>query len=147
MRIPDAVVFDLGDTLVRPPRADLAAGTAAVLALARDPGDVGVEDVLACGRRLIPLDRLRRRIRESHLEFPTACFQRVVHERLGLTFDASPLELEQAFWDGAYGSMPATPGIERFLDVLHDRGIRTAVVSNASFRGETLERELGVGGD
>jgi putative hydrolase of the HAD superfamily len=121
---------------------DAAAGTAAVLARARPGHGVTVERTLEVADRLLPLDRMRRRIRASDLEFPSSCFQRLLYERLGLAFDVSPLVLEQTFWDGSYERMPPTPGIDGFLDALGDRNIPTAVVSNASFREETLEREL-----
>jgi len=142
MDLPEAVLFDLGDTLISPGRIRLKEAAEAVLAFAIDRRGVTAEQAVAEGERLVPIGQYRRRTNESGIEYPAAWFLRTLLDSLGLRFDVSPLALEQAYWRGAYPDVQPVPGIEGFLDVLADRGIPTAVVSNASFRGETLEREL-----
>lgn len=50
-------------------------------------------------------------------------------------------EIDRVFWDAAAPGVP-TEGIEGFLAFLHEKGIRTGVISNICYDGELVRERI-----
>ncbi|MDL2327113.1 HAD family hydrolase [Ruminococcaceae bacterium OttesenSCG-928-A11] len=145
MDSPRMIIFDYGQTLVceRQP-FDGVAGNAALLAHAVEnprgitPQQMRAEEekARAAMGQNDPAARLA-----LPLEIHHHVFQRFFFDYLGLKLDLTPDEAERAYWDAAAPGIPA-PGIEKLLDLLAARGIRTGVISNLTFSGATLKARI-----
>jgi len=139
MRRPVAVCFDLWGTLLNSVEFDPQKGHAAVLEACDNPRGVTLEDVMDLGRRVISSTVPREE--ESALEFTQAGLLRMVAD----TFDLRPrLSLEESEWVFWHASLQVglIDGVRPLLEELRDLGFPMGVVSNSSFAGPTLEREL-----
>ena len=139
MNRPRAILFDYGDTILKITRWEPQAGERAVYDLARNPRGVPYDEVAAFAERIVQTERDVKA--SGPAEFHIQGFWRLLYDRFGMTFDLSPLELEWAFWRTGVGH-ELTEGLTDLLDALSERGIVAAIVSNAVFSGEILEREL-----
>jgi putative hydrolase of the HAD superfamily len=140
---PNAVLFDFGNTLLREGPLDLAAGARRILEIAGDANGCTPERLAAELTDLFAdLDARRR---ASLLEPPPETVRRLVYDPLGLRFELPPDEVEWEFWRA---SIPwtAEPGIADLAETLVRRRLSTGVLSNAMFRGCTMERQLAVAG-
>ena len=138
-RTPDGLLFDLWGTLISSDGFDPSKGHAAVLALCDNPRAVPLSDVLAHGDRVVTA--LSKREEEAALEFTQAALFRILSDSFGLRPRASMEECEWAFWDAAL-VVRLIDGVREMLSALAAAGIPMGVVSNSSFCGPVLEREL-----
>lgn len=143
MPAPEAVLFDFGDTLLHEGPVDMEAGAAAVLALAR--ARAGCTPTVLAEALSEVMDDLEPRRRASLLELPPATIWRLAYEPLGIEFDASPEEIEWAYWHAATTWEPE-PDVEVTLATLDRANIPWAVLSNTMFRGRVIERQLALCG-
>ena len=131
-RAPDAVLFDIGDTLLEERRFDLVAGIRAVV-----PNDADLVASLA--------GTFQNAVRDAHRSHREIRLADWLVERLppGATTlaDASYSAVEDAIWSAVVTLVPRE-GAGVMLRRLHDDGIRTAAVSNAAFSGQVLAAEL-----
>ena len=67
--------------------------------------------------------------------------QRLVYERLGIEFDLTPWEVEEAFLRAARSWTPE-PGIAQALERLSELGLPLAVLSNSAFSSQALTSQL-----
>jgi putative hydrolase of the HAD superfamily len=134
-----AILFDLGGTLLGQEIFDPLAGTTHLLAFARNPRGVSALQIQELARTL-DADITPRR-ESSTLEFHTRHFQRLLYDRLEISFNRSEAEVELEFWKGAMRLQPE-PGIAETLAELCKLDIPLAVISNSSFSGEVLTWEL-----
>ncbi len=139
MQPPDAILFDMGGTLVGGERFDPVAGSARLMRYAVDTRGLSAQEVGAEAAGLS--GRLMARRDLCSLELPCRLFQRLLYDRLGIRFSISEEQRELEFWRGAITHRPE-PGIERLLSRLRAAGIRTAVVSNTMFSTAVLEDDL-----
>ncbi|MEN8182751.1 MAG: HAD family hydrolase [Myxococcota bacterium] len=136
---PQGILFDLGNTLLREEHFDVEAGTARVLALARNPRGLSARDVCSL---VVDLERdLRRRREESLLEISPFTVHRLVYEPHEISFDLPFQEVEREFWKAATRFSP-TPEIAESLSELRKLGVRLGVVSNSTFTSATLAWQL-----
>jgi putative hydrolase of the HAD superfamily len=140
LRRPHAVLFDFGGTLVRLRDFDRAAGVEAVLDLADPPCRGMVPAVLEIVDELDV--EIQERREASMLESPVSVRNRLIYDRLGITFRTGPDDLERAFWEAAF-TYELEPGVVPALDDLQARDIPMAVMSNSAFSGARLLGELG----
>ena len=137
LKKPIMILFDYGHTLIGEPGFDLLHGTEAVMRYAaKNP------------QRLTPLqvrefaDKVYaetfEKTREVGIDLHYDAFDRLVYEYLQIEFPLSGGELEQVFLDNA-GPGVVMPHTAEMLTYLHERGIRTGVISNNSNSGETLK--------
>jgi putative hydrolase of the HAD superfamily len=140
LRAPRGLLFDYGGTLVEEVAVNLAAGTALMLERAayRRP-DVSLDAVLARADRVSTEVSGRRD--QFGIETPWTSLNRLVHDFFGTRFNASPPELELAFWDATVTTRPM-PGVRAALHELHRLGMPMGVVSNSSFSQHVLRHEL-----
>ena len=141
---PVYILFDYGQTLVTEGAYDGAKGYDVILrrASANPNGVTGAQlqrDVEALNRELGRFDPATRHKRLT--ETPEESINRWLFARHGVTFDCDLRELELPFWNAANPCTP-TDGIIGLLGFLKEEGIRTGVVSNLSFCGETLRGRI-----
>lgn len=149
LKTPRMILFDFGQTLLDQSGFHALEGTRAVLARAqRNPRRVTAEEV----QRLA--DHLDQEIRRAGgeagapladtpvLEPSCAAYMKYLYGYFDVEFSIPSWALEEIYWDAACPLRP-TEGIGAFLSYLQKRGIRTGVVSNFSFCGETLQRRTG----
>jgi putative hydrolase of the HAD superfamily len=139
MRRPEAVLFDLWGTLISSEGFDPGLGNAAVLKTCDNPHAVTLEQVQELGNHV--MTGLANREDQSALEFTQAALLRILADSLDLRFRNSMEETEWEFWCAAL-EVRLIDGVRELLPLLQSRGIRMGVVSNSSFAGCTLEREL-----
>lgn len=140
MRLPKMILFDYGETLAAEAPIDGLAGTRAVLRSCVDnPQNVSARDVQRFADDLNA--DIRRGGLDCRIELHNHVFQRYLYEYFGMTPLVSWQQMEQVFWDHAVPAEP-TPNIHRLLDSIHARGIRSGVISNISFSGESLKRRI-----
>src|SRR5581483_7721911 len=130
--------FDYGGTLVEELRADLRAGTEAVLQYARQPVR-SLDEVMARADRVTR--ELADRRDEFHIETPWISLTRLIHDAFGTVFSVPLDRLELVFWDACVTTAPM-PGVVEALDTLRHAGIPMGVVSNSSFGGHVIRHEL-----
>jgi putative hydrolase of the HAD superfamily len=139
MQRPEAILFDLWGTLISSDGFDPGRGNAAVLKTCDNPHGVTLEQVQELGNRV--MSALETREDQSALEFTQAALLRIIEDSFDLRFRNSMEETEWEFWSAAL-EVRLIDGVRELLLLLQARGIRMGVVSNSSFAGSTLEREL-----
>ena len=143
MTKPDAILFDLWGTLINSVEFDPRKGHAAVLAACDNPGGVPLEDVMDLGRRIVTATVAREE--ESALEYTQAALLKMVGDAFDLRPRLTPEESEWTFWRASL-EVSLIDGVVDLLQELESGGMPMAVVSNSSFAGPVLERELQVQG-
>jgi putative hydrolase of the HAD superfamily len=139
MQRPKAVLFDLWGTLISSEGFDPSLGNAAVLKTCDNPNGVTLDQVQELGNHV--MTALDTREDQSALEFSQASLLRIIGDSLDLRFRNSMEDTEWDFWSAAL-DVRLVDGVQEVLVDLQSRGIRMGVISNSSFAGSTLEREL-----
>jgi len=140
MRVLRAVLFDYGHTLVEfeYPEAELLAAMREALPLL-GPGAPDAETALR--EVLLPLEAELDAFGEDEVDYLDV-YQRA-WRRAGVTAGRDLLyrilDREQQVWDR---HVRPTPGALATLRALRERGLRTAIVSNAPFPPEMMRRQM-----
>jgi putative hydrolase of the HAD superfamily len=140
MQKPKMILFDYGQTLINEQGFDGERGTAAVMQYAvankynRSPQEVQAE-ANAINKELNRFSPETRHL--FQVEVAVEPFNAYMYESLGIQLSISYEEAGEIFWDNATTYQP-TDGIADFLSYLHNRGIRSGVISNISFSGKAL---------
>lgn len=143
--LPRAVLIDLGDTIVDILSRDRKRGLSAVLEFAGNipaagPGRDELIDRLAeYGEGLD--DRFEALCVRHNLEYRQLDFHRLLYGRFGIDFSIDEDRLEREYWKASLELAPA-PGLGAGLAACAARGIRVAVISNTTYRGFVLRKEL-----
>ena len=138
-RKPNAVLFDFFNTIVRRVNFEPEVGIRALLKLAKKPSSISIQEVLA---RNTTLEGLLSEVwSASDVWSRSQQFQRLLFDGLGVSFDATPDELERCFFEAAM-EFERTDGIQWCLSGLRSRGLRLGVVSNYDCTGELLRSAL-----
>ena len=136
---PQAIIFDLGNTLLVEDSFDRSAG---VKAVCRQVGIDGNERVTEADQRDKELGREARRLRgTTKIELSWQQRWRLILSTMGITPPPDMQELEWLYWSTAC-ALPPEPEVKRALEAIDAAGIKRAVVSNAQFSSNTLKREL-----
>ncbi|MEM7127528.1 MAG: HAD family hydrolase [Chloroflexota bacterium] len=138
-RKPDAILFDLHNTIVRRVTFDTEMGIRAILKLAKKPSTISIDEVL--GRYTMLDNRLSPVWKSSAVWSMEQQFHRLLFDGLDVSFDATPDKLEQCFFEAAT-AFERIEGIQNCLPTLRSRGIRLGVVSNEIFSGKILRSAL-----
>ncbi len=142
--LPKMILFDYGQTLVNERKFDGIRGTAAVLAHAtknkynRTAAEMqAVADSI--NEELGRFDPKRNNLYQ--VEVPNHMFTSYLYESQGIELPLTSREIDRVFWDAAAPGVP-TEGIEGFLAFLHEKGIRTGVISNICYDGELVRERI-----
>jgi HAD superfamily hydrolase (TIGR01662 family) len=119
---------------------DLRAGNEWLLAQASyRPPHVTFADVIERAARVTKEVAARRD--EVQLETAWPTLTRLIHDFLGVRFDAPMSELELGYWKASVTTQ-AMPGAREALEQFHRAGVPMAVVSNTSFGEPVIRYEL-----
>ena len=143
MKLPKMILFDYGQTLGNEKFNGLR-GTEAVLQYTvKNKYNRTAADVQAAAdeinRELGRFDPVKRH--QIQVEMPNYMFTNYLYESQGFELSISGAEIDKVFWDAASPAVP-TEGIEDFLEFLHEKGIRTGVISNISYNGEMVAERI-----
>lgn len=144
MRRPKMILFDYGQTLADEGRFNGIKGTEAVLRhAARNRHGFTAAQVQAAAdeinAELGRFDPARRHL--FQVEAPNHMFTAYLYESMGIELPLTAREIDRIFWDAAAPGTP-TDGIQEFLAFLGEQGIRTGVISNIAFSGETVSERI-----
>lgn len=144
MPAPKMIMFDYGQTLADEVPFDGIAGTRALLGYAAEnKHDLTAEQVQEkadeLNRELGRFDPEKRHL--FTIEVPNYAFLAYLYGSLGIRLSLSPEEADRIFWDASSPALPSE-GIADLLSFLKRRGIRTGVISNISYSGQTLKERI-----
>jgi len=139
MTKPDAILFDLWGTLLNSVEFHPRKGHAAVLDSCDNPRGALLEDIMDLGHRIVTATIPREE--ESALEYTQAELMQMIGDAFGLRPHLSPQESEWVFWRAAL-VVSLVEGAAEVLRDVESLGLPMGVISNSSFAGATLEREL-----
>ena len=127
LRAPQAVLFDVGDTLLAEKRFDLEAGIASV----------------ASTQATIPMlaRAFRAEVTARHLRQSEPLLAAWIRDRMPELYLRSIESIEDAVW-AAIVTLEPQPGIATVLRALVEDGVVLGAVSNAAFSSRVLEGEL-----
>lgn len=136
---PKAILFDLGDTIIKYKAFVPLNGTKALLEIASNPNKVTAEEVQKFADSM-----LKDFLKEDNmqlLQISSIAFMKLLYGSFGISFDQSFEDLEALFLEHAeQGSL--MDGLVDLLNYLRKQRIRVAILSNTSFSEETHRREL-----
>lgn len=136
---PKMIIFDYGHSLgYEHGFSDLAGAEAVLKHASSNPRGVTAQAIGELATRLYAMGKPAR---EHDMEIHNHMVDHFVYEYLGVETGMTDSEREKVFWDAASPAI-AMPNAAMLLDYLAEKGIRTAVISNISFGGETLRDRL-----
>ena len=133
---PEAIVFDLGQTIVDDLAFDVRRGYERIEAYL--VGGRGSRDLYELS--LEQIEDLQRR-RESLLEVSFVSFIRILASRHGLAFRGTWEEVEREFLKAA-NPIGAVEGARSVLEVFRAEGIPLGIITNSVFSGSALSEQL-----
>ncbi len=144
MKIPKMILFDYGQTLIAEQKFDGVKGTEAVLSYAvKNKYYLSAEQVQARAnaikQELGRFDPEKRHL--FQIEIPNTMFTPYLYESLGIEIALSNSEIDTVFWNAAAPGTP-TEGIEHFLEMVGNKGIRTGVISNISYAPSVVAERI-----
>ena len=139
MRKPEMILFDYGCTLLSEPDMDFLRGEEAVYPLIVD-NPLGKTAKELCDFGLENFRQLRE-CRHRGFEISEMQLLRCKYDPFGITFSVPLCEVEQRLWDAAAPGA-CMPDIKELLAFLHQRGIRTGVISNLGWTGDALQKRI-----
>ena len=144
MKKPKMILFDYGQTIVNEAKFDGIKGTQEILKYASvNKYNLSAEQVQnkanEINAELGRFDPEKRHL--FQIEVPNHMFQAYLYTSLGIKLNISSEEADTLFWDAASPGK-ATEGIKEFLDYLHEKEIRSGVISNISYSGSVVEKRI-----
>ena len=136
---PKAILFDLGDTILREGEYQPLVGITHLLGSAELRPNVDRES--ACAASLALLSEIRGKRDSEITEFPFQSWLRLIVDQFCADRDIQLAGAELEFWRVS-AVMEPQPGIAAVLAGLAERRIPIGVVSNAMFSGALLSWEL-----
>ena len=140
MTIPKMILFDCAHTLEAEQGHDSLRGIVAVMRHAvKNPQNISAEQVASLSAELYY--GICGQVRGIGAELHNLHALRLIYEYLQIDFDVPLTEIERIYWDNADPGA-ATPYAGEMLTFLHERAIRTGVISNMGFSGDALAPRL-----
>ena len=138
------VLFDYGQTLIAEQKFDGIEGTEAVLQYAvKNKYHLSAEQIQAraneINREFGRFDPEKRHL--FQIEIPNTMFTPYLYESQGIEIALSNSEIDTVFWNAAAPGAP-TEGIQKFLEYLKQKGIRTGVISNISYAPSVVAERI-----
>lgn len=137
---PKMILFDYGHTLLYEPDWNSERGNKELMKyITKNPNNCTLEDIKK-GAKLV-FDEHIGHIRKMGYDVNGQIGNRVLYDLLGIEFSLTPLEQEIVFWDAASNGA-IMPEVDKMLDYINKKGIRSAVISNLLWSGEALTNRL-----
>ena len=139
MQKPEMILFDYGYTLLHEGNMDFLRGEEAVHGLIREnPQGKTPRELCDFGLEIF---RQLKDCRHGGFEISEMQMMRCKYDTFGITFSVPLAQVEQTLWENASpgGCMP---GVKELLHFLHDKGIRTGVISNLGWTGGALRKRI-----
>ena len=137
---PKMILFDYGHTLVAETGFSSLRGISAVMARASaNPRRHTPEQVTAFVSGIF--SDMCLKAHKAGVELHNRNMDKLVYEYLQIEVPMPMDEIERVFWDNASPGI-ALPNAARMLAYLGDNGVRTGVVSNIGFSGDSLKRRI-----
>lgn len=144
MQFPKMILFDYGETLVHEGTFDGIKGIEEVLKYAvKNKYNKTAREIYQVAEK-INEDLGRFDPKRKHLfqfEVTSVSFYSYLYESQGISLSIPYEEVETIFWNASANGV-AMKGIRELLEFLKTKKIRTGVVSNISYRGETLKKHI-----
>ena len=139
MSTPEMILFDYGGTLMYETDFNTLRGNAAIFDVIKDnPRGITVEEYDEYAQTLFnEIMALRGKFIEIH-EYH---FLRYLLEHFGITLTV-PIEEAELLITEAISRKAKTPGIDSLLAFLREKGIRTGIISNLCWSGNSLKRRI-----
>ena len=136
MDYPKMILFDYGQTIIEEEKFNRLEGLKVLLDKAtKNPNNISAEEVFDFYTELnVEIGR-----EGDGKKFFNSI--EVHNYYFGIEFDLTPNEMDKIFWDASAPGKPVE-NIGFLLNFLHEKGIRTAVISNLSYSGETLKNRI-----
>jgi len=139
MKLPKMIIFDYGNTLVCEAGFDFLHGQEVLFQyVTKNKSGATAKEVNDFADMMFNEAGV---VRESGFEINERHFQRFLYEYFGIEFSVSLLEAEKIYWDNASPGV-LMPNIEKLLDYLNTKGIRSAVISNIGWSGAALTARI-----
>ena len=140
MQRPKMILFDYGHTLALEPVQDYLRGHRRVIELAAEnPLGMTGEALYEYSQRLYA--ELFAQLRPLDLETDGLKLDACIYDTLRLRFGMRPEEVELERWRATEPIYPME-GVEAFLELCAQLGIRMAIISNLSFSGHALTERI-----
>ena len=144
MDYPKMILFDYGQTLIEEEKFNRLEGLNVLLGKAtKNLNNISAEEVFDFYTELnieIGREGDGKKFFNS-IEVHNYCFQNYLYDYFGIEFNLTQNEMDRIFWDASAPGRPVE-NIELLLNFLHEKGIRTGVISNLSYSGETLKNRI-----
>lgn len=135
MNKPKMILFDYGHTLMYEPEFDFLQGEKEIYKhIVKNPKEYTVEECCKFG---IDLFKKIYVYRNEGFELHDWQFLKLKYEYLCIELDISYAEAERILFDSMTG-MALMPNVEEMLEYLSDTGIRSGVISNIGWSGDSL---------
>ncbi len=139
MNRPGMIIFDYGHTLVyERDEGPLAGDIALQKHIVKNGNALTAQQI---HQYSLELSKPLAAAKKQGFEIKQTQFMSLLYETLDIQLDISYEQAEEIFWDAAWPGEPM-PGAAEMLRALDRMGIRTAVISNLSFSGQTLTRRI-----
>jgi len=140
LKKPKMIMFDFGHTLVREFDFSAARGAAAILKYAsKNKNSLTAGEIGEFSEKLF--HEVIEKASSNGLEICYQTFLRFLFTYLEIEISVPLAEIEKIFWENVTKSEPM-PGIDKLLGLLKETGIRSGVISNICFSGETLKNKI-----
>ncbi|NMP37148.1 MAG: HAD family hydrolase [Clostridiales bacterium] len=140
MKLPEMIIFDYGDTLMREKNVDVQSAAQALYSHIRlNPDALDEEEV--CSAFVELYLKAQSAVKGSGTDVHVADVARLAFAGTGIELDIGYDECELLVWNSAVKG-EILPGAGAVLKLLNEKGIRSAVISNISFSGESMRRRL-----
>lgn len=136
---PKAIIFDLGDTLLKSNSFNPIDGVRELLKYANNPNGFTAEEIQFYADKV--LKDLGGNEKGKLLQIDNKSLTRLVYGAHGITFNKTADELDLIFLDGAERTS-LVDGIIEILEFLKGHGIRLAILSNTGFSVSTHRSQL-----
>lgn len=140
MKTPKMIIFDYGNTLIfEKDIKQKKAYTKLYKHITKNPDCISLDDFIK--KAFCIYDNLEKNAITYDIEIPQTCFFNMLFQSFNLQIDVDYSNLKEIFWESIAPCMPM-PNIEKLMDYLAVSNIRSAVISNISFSGETLKNRI-----
>ena len=131
-RKPEMILFDVGGTLFDDGKCIPVDGLSALRQAATNPHVTDDETLASLW------DEFMNKLPENTgIEFPLSAPIKYVTMKTGLKFDISVIEQEEIF-DRFNSTRTVIHSVPELFEILREKGIRTAIISNNAMSGESL---------